>query len=287
MLNKMQKSFLAGLLVLSVAGVVSAEEWSQLLDKDLSQFEVWIGIPHTSVTGLPEGTIQAEKVTTRTGTPLGLNNDIKKVFTLEMTDGEPVVHISGEIYGCITTLKEYENYHFSARFKWGEKKWEPRLDQPRDSGILYRCTGEHGAFWKTWKSSLEFQVQEQDLGDFYTLAGSTGDARFKLDGKLQVYDPQSTTFSTKGRVAANPEADAPHGEWNKLEIYTLGTTSVHVANGQVVLVVENANKAGVPLTKGQIQIQSEGAECFYKQLKIAPITDFPPEIKARMRLRGE
>lgn len=51
----------------------------QLLDASLSQWEVFVGVPHFSVTGLPEGTFQSKDVTQ--GTSLGLNNDPEKVFT--------------------------------------------------------------------------------------------------------------------------------------------------------------------------------------------------------------
>lgn len=40
----------------------------KLLDADLSYFEKWNGVPHTSVEGLPEGTYQSDNV--HKGTPL-------------------------------------------------------------------------------------------------------------------------------------------------------------------------------------------------------------------------
>jgi hypothetical protein len=135
---------------------------TDLLDASLSQWEVFMGVPHSSVTGLPKGTFQSGDVTN--GTPLGLNNDPKKVFTTFVEDGTTVLHITGEIYGGLTTKKEYADHHFETDFKWGERKWEPRTNKVRDSGILYHCHGEHGAFWKVWKSCLEFQVQEKDSG---------------------------------------------------------------------------------------------------------------------------
>ena len=45
-----------------------------------------------------------------------------------------------------------------------------------------------------------------------------------------------------GYTSAIKELDAPHGEWNTLEIYVVGNNSVHVVNGEVVMVVENAKK---------------------------------------------
>ena len=116
----------------------------ELFDKELSNFDLWNGVPHTTVKGLPEGTYQSDKVTQ--GTPLGLNNDLKNVFTTFEEDGETIIKITGEVYGCLTTKAVYENYHLSVMFKWGEKKWAPRLEDRRDSGILYHCYGEHGRF---------------------------------------------------------------------------------------------------------------------------------------------
>ncbi|MDB4309667.1 DUF1080 domain-containing protein, partial [Akkermansiaceae bacterium] len=80
------------------------------------------------------------------GTPLGLNNDPLKVFSVIAEDGHKVLKITGEIYGGLTTKEEFENYHITMQTKWGEKKWEPRLCDKRDSGLLLHCVGKHGAF---------------------------------------------------------------------------------------------------------------------------------------------
>lgn len=275
------RPILAATLFITVMAA-SAAESTVLLDPELSNFEVWIGIPHSSVKGLPDGTYQSTRVTAK-GTPMGFN-DVKKVFSVEVQDNEPVLRISGEIYGALTTLKEYENYHFSTRFKWGEKKWEPRLNALRDNGILYHCTGEHGTFWNVWKSSIEFQVQETDLGDLFLLGGTDAEVRRSSENQKK-YDPQGEYAPKNAQSCVEP--DAPHGEWNQLDIYVLGDTAVHMANGQILMVVEHMTKGGEPLAKGQIQIQSEGAECFYKDMKIKPINEFPVEIKSKIRLKGE
>ena len=72
------------------------------------------------------------------------------------------------------------------------------------------------------------------------------------------------------------------GEWNTMEIYTYGGNSVHVVNGQVNMRVYNARylKEGVetPLTNGKIQLQSEGAEIFYRHIQIEPIDAFPESL---------
>jgi len=139
--------------------------WRPLLDQKLTSWELWMGVPHRTVVGLPQGT--PTSATGHEGTPLGLNNDPKHVFSIRMEEGEPVLYITGEIFGGLTTLETFSNYHFRAQFKWGERRWEPNLTVARDSGLLYHCTGPHGAFWKVWKRCLEFQVAEKDTGDLF------------------------------------------------------------------------------------------------------------------------
>lgn len=287
------------LLIICITLFIGLNAFSQkksikLFDETLSNFEIWNGVPHMTVNGLPEGTYQSNNV--HDGTPLGLNNDIKNVFSTITENGELVLKITGEIYGGLTTKDTYKNYHLSVHFKWGDKKWEPRLDEKRDSGILYHCYGDHGRFWKTWKTCLEYQVQESDLGDFIPLGGNAvtpkvdgphvdirGD--FK-DGKK--FDPNSDVYSKgSGYIQASSEHDAPHGEWNHLEIYVLGNDAVHVVNSEIVMVVENAvnPETGKALTSGQIQIQSEAAECYYKDLTLTPIKEFPKQIIKNVRFK--
>jgi len=291
-MNSKLKSISLFLIFLSfIATAQKKSKTIHLLDKDLSQFEKWLGVPHETVTNLPAGTYQYDNV--HRGTALRLNNDLKDVFTTFNENGEIILKISGEILGCISTKKDYENYHLSTLFKWGDKKWEPRLDAKRDSGILYHCYGEHGAFWKTWKTALEYQVQETDLGDFIPLGGGTAEPKrgkptALVRGASKKYNPNSDTyFEANTYINAGLEPDAPHGEWNLLEIYVLGNNAVHVVNSQVVMVVEQAkNDKGEILNKGQIQIQSEAAECYYKTLTLTPIKKFPKHIRKQIKLKS-
>ena len=269
----------------------AASSQTDLLDASLSQWEVFIGVPHSSVTGLPEGTLKSGDVTK--GTPLGVNNDPKKVFSTITEDGVTVLHITGEIYGGLTTKKDFSNYHFETDFKWGERKWEPRTKDKRDSGILYHCHGEHGAFWNVWKSCLEAQVQETDMGDLHMLSGPKSKSKFRVVGEKQnVFDAQSSTpwGEWVGHLSASAEPDKPHGEWNHLEVYVLGDSAIHFVNGVVVLALIDAlDKNGKPLKSGQLQLQSEGAECFYRNIRLSPIKAYPPDIatKAGLTIHGK
>lgn len=282
-------------LVLSSCANMSAkksinlsEQWQPLLDEKMSHWEVWMGIPHSSVQGLPNQTFQADNLNVH-GDPvnaMGLNNDVKNVFSMIEQDGKPVLHITGEVYGGLTSKSEFENYHLSLQVKWGDKKWAPRLNNKRDSGLLFHCKGPHGAFWKVWKACQELQIQETDFGDYIPLAGPSGKIRtLAPQGELK-YHPQGKHLElVKGYSHASIEPDLPHGEWNTVELYVLNDNAVFVVNSKVVMVIqESKDKNGVALTSGQLQLQSEGAELFYRDVKIKAISQLPDTIKNKSRL---
>ena len=264
-----------------------------MFDKDLSKWDVWMGAVHSTV-DLP-GVEKTDNVIDENAKPLGLNKDPKNVFSVN-ENGE--LYVTGEIYGGLTTKKEYENYHLKVEFKWGEKKWEPRLKDKRDSGLLYHCKGEHGKFWNVWKQSLEFQVQESDCGDFIALGDVFGDVpsiqKKRDNGNVyRVFEPKGELAPVKwgafptGQVAKFPLNENPNGEWNTLEIIVIGDKSIHLVNGTLVNAVVNARfgKPGntVPVTKGQIQIQSEAAEVYYKNMTITEnLEDFPENYKKQL-----
>jgi hypothetical protein len=78
-----------------------------------------------------------------------------------------------------------------------------------------------------------------------------------------------------------PDNENPTGQWNTLDLYCYGNTSAHVVNGVVTMILENSrmviDNIENPLTKGKIQIQTEGAEIYYRNIKIKPISAFPTQ----------
>jgi hypothetical protein len=206
----------------------------------------------------------------------GLNNDPDKVFSVVEVDGAPAIRISGQHFGGVSTKQEYANYHLRLQFKWGTAKWAPRLNNNRDSGLLYHGTGEHGVGDGFWLRSQEFQVQEGDCGDYWGVAGGAFDIPVKKDGKNFVYDPKGEmmTFTWKTpndrHVVKFPDAEKPSGEWNTLDLYCFGDSAIHVVNGKVVMRLYKSN-----VTKGKIQLQSEGAEVFYRNLELTELTQMP------------
>ena len=53
-------------------------------------------------------------------TPYGLNNDPKSVFTIVQVDGEPAIHVSGEVWGALITQQEYSTYELHLEYRVGD-----------------------------------------------------------------------------------------------------------------------------------------------------------------------
>jgi hypothetical protein len=76
-------------------------------------------------------------------------------------------------------------------------------------------------------------------------------------------------------VEAYSDAEKPAGEWNTLDLYVVGDHAMHVVNGVPVMEVHGLKADGVPLTHGAIQLQSEGAETFFRDIVLEPINALP------------
>lgn len=253
--------------------------WQDLLNgKDLNGWDTYIGPPFPAV---------GED---RTGVPaIGLNKNPKKVFSVVTEDGAPAMRISGEQFGGISTTQEFENYHLQMQFKWGKQKWHPKENAKMDSGVLYHANGAHGVDALAWMQSQEFQIQQGDCGDYWGVAGATFDIPAKKQGEKDwVYDPSGKmlTFADNTSVGRHcikaPDAEKPDGEWNTLDLYCFGDTAVHLVNGKVVMVLYHSKHPVdgkmMPLTKGKIQLQSEGATIFYRNIRIRPISEIPAKL---------
>ena len=270
---------LCGLHTAAFAG--EAPGFTPLLDAQLSQWEKWLGVPHRSyeVPGYVRG------ATAKEDPALGLDRDPLGVFSAQMVAGEPVLRISGQVFGGLTSRKSYDNFHLRTQQRWGRRKWEPRLDAVRDNGILIYCVGEHGAGGKNWMRSQECQVQEGDIGDWWPIAGTLVDVTARDEGKKVVFDPKAPRRPMKTRVWHGADyQEKPAGEWNTIEVCSLDGDAVFRLNGRTVNVIRNSryrekgSDQEFPLKAGRLQIQSEAAECEYRRLEIRPLTAWPREV---------
>lgn len=296
---KNKATLVKGIIVTAFAGIIlsmssffakeSKEEWTTLLDKNLSDWEIYLSYRHKNgYKGEIPVNEKGEAVT-----PLGYNKNENNVFSVIEEGGEPVLKVSGEIYGCVFTRKEYENYHLKLKVKWGKKKWEPRMEKLKDSGILYHSIGEAGVdYWRAWMLSQEFQVMEGHMGDFWSIANSAIDIKAYLpEGKMNAVAGERPSFLPLGAGTVRDgycmrsvNAESPEGEWTELELICYKDKSIHIVNGQVVMILQNSRyfdgDKHIPLTKGKIQLQSEAAEVFYKGIKIKRIDALPKEYAA-------
>ncbi|HYG19927.1 MAG TPA: DUF1080 domain-containing protein [Ohtaekwangia sp.] len=133
--------------------------------------------------------------------PLGLNHDTLNVFSVVQLDGGPVLRVSGERFGGISTHQDFANYHLTLEFRWGKKKWPPKDSSKRDSGILYHAVGDHGADFGFWMRSQEFQVQEGDCGDYWGVAGGIFDIPASKKDGISISTIRRGNCSRFARVA--------------------------------------------------------------------------------------
>ena len=219
----------------------------------------------------------------------GRDTDPEKVFTV--SDG--LLHISGQEFGCVTSVDEYENYRLIVEFKWGEQTYAGRKTAARDSGVLVHSVGADGAYGGMWMHSIECQVIEGGTGDVLVVGDGTDQfkvtcpAAAELSGGCAVFqaDGKPVTINS-GRVnwfgrdpdwkdvkgfRGKRDVEKPVGEWNRYECIAEGDRLTLLLNGVVV------NKCfDVQPRKGRIQIQSEGAELFVRRVDVAPLAPAAP-----------
>ena len=261
------------------------DEWIPLLDQNLSQWERYLSYRHKSNYN---GNIPKDS-TGKPISPIGYNKDDTHVFSVINDPSGPVLRVSGEIYGCLFTRKSYENYHLKLQVKWGTAKYEPRKDKLRDSGVLYHSNGDAGVeYWRAWMLSQEFQIMEGHTGDFWCQANSAIDIRsFQSEGIMNRVADQTQPFApfkTGGDYYCVRSAnyEKPNNDWNTLELICFEGKSLHIVNGRVVMVLKNSryiqpDGKEIPMTSGKIQLQSEAAEVFYRDIRIKPLKALPKQ----------
>jgi hypothetical protein len=287
---KLRIPFLS-LFVLVVVSVLTSckpdkGEWTSLLDKDLTKWDMYLG--YRLKNGFDGKRPVDEKG--QTMDPIGYNRNESNVFSVDILNGEPVLHITGEIYGCVFTKEEFANYHLTLKYKWGEKKWEPRLDKLKDSGLLYHSIGECGIdYWLSWMLGQEFQIMEGHTGDYWAIENSAFDIRALLpEGSMNTVADLSRPFlpvgpgtGREGFCLRSANYESPENEWTTVELIAFEDKSIHIVNGKVVMVLKNSryieNEEVKPLISGKIQLQSEAGEIFYKDIRIKKINGIPGE----------
>jgi hypothetical protein len=282
MLKRAALAVLIGVACVGAVRAVDAPKARALFNgKDFTGWETWLAIPPptSEVPGMEK---DAKGNYTK---PLGLNNDPLGVFKVELIDGQPTIHASGEGHGTLTTLAPYSNYHLRMQFKWGQRRLGP-ANRPRNGGVLYHAYGQHGDNGGRWMNTHQYQVEEGGCADYVGVGPVVAEAPAKtLPDKRRVYDVAGGGAEFHGNVrelakctrGAGEEAAA--GDWNTLDLYCVGTDIVQVLNGKVaVRLTKSRKESGEPLSEGRIALQIEGAELYFRDIVLTPLAVMPERL---------
>jgi Domain of Unknown Function (DUF1080) len=186
--------------------------------------------------------------------------------------------------GYIATQGEYGDYRLTLEYMWGKKKFAPRADPDtgRDAGVCFHVQSPD----LVWPVSVECQIQEGDTGDAW-LVHTRATARVHPD--TMGYWPVGQEGGVEVTKGENPQGYSrlprhfyhEQDGWNRVELIVRGDGAEYYVNGHLVNKLtqikkwDAASKTWVPLTKGRILLQAEGAEIFYRRVTIQPL-DAPP-----------
>jgi hypothetical protein len=195
-------------------------------------------------------------------------------------------------FGGVITKKEYSNYRLTFDYKFGEPTYGTRHNKSRDAGLLLHCIGPNIP-GKPWMTSYEYQIIEGGTGDILVVNYGKDNmdqpvtlkitAEVVKDGKQRYWKEGAPweSWENSGRLnwyGRDPEwkdvvgyrgrqdVQSVYNEWTHCEVIALNDTLTYYVNGKLV----NRCK-GLNVTKGKLLFQTEGAECYYKNIELTPI----------------
>ena len=231
-----------------------------LAGKDLSRFTTFLGPPAAG------------------GKAYGKDSDPERVFTLR--DG--VLHVSGKVAGVLETRQDYENYHLTVEYRFGEKTWPPREGSPKLDGLLLHAPGT--TQWSSggpspWRLGYRVLLSEDAMGGITLPPASDGlsltveaekaanaKAKAKAGRNVYHYRPGAPEVTlTKGTIdrlgfvrAPNLQGGGPEindkPSWTTVGCHCDGDELIVWLNGKVVNAATKLRRQ-----KGKIGISSVAA----------------------------
>ena len=225
--------------------------------------------------------------------------DPQKVFSVD----EGSIRISGAEDGYLATKSEFSNYRLDLEFRWGRQKGldrGARAGHALDSGVFLHASGPDGNSHDgdgAFMAAIEVNVFQGATGDVLLIRGDDiggrlivprvqFDATEERDGEGFRWWSKSgdrRKLSKWGRVnwklkdenwknqrdfRGKSDVEREYGLWNQLScVCQDGTISVFL-NGMKVNEVTN-----VFPQRGKILLQSEGAEIFFRKLRLTRIRE--------------
>lgn len=162
-------------------------------------------------------------------------------------------------YGYLLSKASYSSYDLEFEYRWGERRFAPRLDKAMDSGILLHVRDAS----EVWPRCIEYQVMEGDTGTCYKI-GRT-EATVVRDGRAVEGD----------RAAHVPRwGDHEVEGWNRCRIEVRGDRASYYLNdvlvNDLVDFTTGGEGGGEVLDSGRIGVQIEAAEVTFKNMRIRP-----------------
>jgi len=174
-----------------------------------------------------------------------LKDDSKKpeeVFKVQ----NGVIHITGDPFGYMYTLKEYDDYHLHVEWRW--------QGEATNSGIFLFVQNEN----KVWPNAIECQLKAGDAGDFVLLGGSNLAEFVTKKGETRPAFPVIKKKNTSPEMAV--------GEWNNADITCKDGSITVFING----VLQNEGTKSMHKS-GHVALQSEGKDIQFRNVRLTPI----------------
>lgn len=187
------------------------------------------------------------------------------------------------------TRKAYGDYVLHIEYKWGDRKFAPRMNRLKDAGLVFHIYEDAPG---SWPHGVECQIEDSDVADLWLISSradvTVKDGRYHPDpDPLQDGQPyyapngQQRTFGDHGKyVRVRHAADLEKPGWNSVDVVVRGDSAVYLVNGQPNMRITGMQKwAGggwAPLTEGKILFQAEFAEVWYRNIKIRPVRESDP-----------
>jgi hypothetical protein len=193
--------------------------------------------------------------------------------------------------GYFQTRDEHSDYVLHVEYKWGTRKFAPRMQRLKDAGIVF-----HGYenVENSWPHGIECQIEDADVGDLWLIS-----AKADVATRTAAYQPNpdplqngAPYYAADGQVASHGDhgkyvrirhsAEIEKPGWNSVDVVVRGDSAVYLVNGQVNMRITNmkkwdaASNSWSRLDRGKILFQAEFAEVFYRNIKIRPVMESDP-----------
>lgn len=201
-----------------------------------------------------------------------------------------VLRVSGRDWGGLVTRDEYADYEVRLEYAWGGKVWPPREKAARDSGLILHSTGPDGAVAKSWQEGVQCNMVEGGTGDI-SITGPNKKYGFKAQAEERPVGKKAGLYWKEGAAVrkfgpgerllwfgrdpgwenvlgfrGKGDVEKGVGEWNTLVVAMKGDAMTVRLNGVTV-----SKATGLGVTRGRIQIQSEGAEVLFQKITLTPL----------------